>query len=249
MDQRGWTGLVLGVTGMVAGLVAAGQGAPVAGGAAAMACGLAAASALVNAQRAVRADEKAIGAELIRQAAELRAGALIEEAARPHPSESVHDPDTGLLDHRVFAVTFDAKVAAARRHLRPLSLILTDLEGALPDDAGDRAEALQAWGRLLSDTLRDSDVACRVGAATFGIICEDTAEAGAVWVAERLQIATAATPRGMVAPFRAAVATYPNHGLISDDLLRRGWEALERARRVGFDPRDRLGRVELPSVD
>jgi len=167
-----------------------------------------------------------------------------EDAERRGP-ESVFDPETGLLDERVFVVSFERKVAAARRHLRPLCLVLIDLGSGLPSEPPARASALRRFGATVRETLRDADIACRLGPNAFGLILEDTPESGGVWAAERLQIAVACAGRP---PTRlvAAVATYPNHGLASQEVLLRAQEALERAR-ASTD--DGMGPVEVASVD
>jgi diguanylate cyclase (GGDEF)-like protein len=194
----------------------------------------------VSEARAVEASEQRRAAEAERIAAEL--------AIADRPGESVIDPETGLLDHRIFAVTFERKVAAARRHLRPLSVVLVDIGPALPVETRDRESALRAWGSVIEETLRESDVPCRVGDATFGIILEDTPESGGVWVAERLQIAAACRGAALPGPFRAAVSSYPNHGLCAEEVLGQGWTALERARSRAADGM-RFGPIELPAPD
>ncbi|MGB1882002.1 MAG: hypothetical protein ACPHTD_14905, partial [Gammaproteobacteria bacterium] len=60
------------------------------------------------------------------------------------------DPDTGLLGERYFVVTLEARVAAARRHLRPLALVLVE---AVTDAAGS-ANAVDAM--LAADVIRET---------------------------------------------------------------------------------------------
>jgi diguanylate cyclase (GGDEF)-like protein len=157
----------------------------------------------------------------------------------------VFDPETGLLDERVFVVSFERKVAAARRHLRPLCLVLLDLSSGLPDEAGERRRALGRFGTVVRETLRDADIACRLGPATFGLILEDTPESGGVWAAERLQIAVACAG-GSPTRVAAAVAAYPNHGLAPHEVLGRAQEALSRARTA---PAEGMGAVEVATSD
>jgi GGDEF domain-containing protein len=160
--------------------------------------------------------------------------------------ESVFDSETGLLDERVFVVSFDRKVAAARRHLRPLCLVLLDAGTGLPAHPSERSRVLHRFGGLVRQTLRDADIACRLGPSAFGLILEDTPEAGGVWAAERLQIAMAChggTPTRLV----AAVAAYPNHGLAAQEILQRAQEALARAQATAGD--DGMGPVEVATSD
>ena len=157
--------------------------------------------------------------------------------------ETLFDPETGLLDGRVFVVCFERKVAAARRHLRPLTVVLLDLSPGMKREGGDRQEHVTAFGRIIHETLRDADIACRVGPASFGLILEDTTEQGGVLAVERLQAAALAAGGPFVI---GSVATYPNHGLQAGEVLQRGREALARARnsQLGW-----LGGVQVASPE
>jgi diguanylate cyclase (GGDEF)-like protein len=246
-------GFVAGTLGVVAGVAGAIAGWAFAGLIAAAACATCAGVFAISIGRA--AEEIAAAKEDARlKEAQHRANAAADERAAAEivadqrRQESIVDVQSGLLDHRVFAVTFERKIAAARRHLRPLSLVLIDLSPGLPEDDAARDQALNRWGAVLSQTLRESDIACRVGESTVGIICEDTAEAGGVWVAERVQIG-AASAGVRLGPVRAAVATYPNHGLRADEVLGRAWSALERARTPVGDGSERFAPVELPNPE
>ena len=176
-------------------------------------------------------------AEADRRAEEAHDG-LAELSSRP--GESVVDTASGLFDRRIFDVAFGRKLAAARRHLRPLTVLIVDLGPDLPADPRGRADAFRRFGDLVSSTLRDADVPCRVGDTTFGVILEDTAEAGGIWVTDRLHVV--ASDFG-VRLRRVAVATYPNHGLTGDEVLGHAWAVL---RRLGAAPDDQLN---LPRGD
>ena len=268
MNSRAWTAVIASIVGVAAAVVAAASGPVAAGSVAALACGVSAVTLYVTMQNRDRAasgaatttapadrDDAPPGSGLsgpgVASGLEVTVPALPVGPAEPDDSdiESVYDTETGLLDHRIFTVTFERKIAAARRHLRPLSLVLIDLGPGLPPEADKRNQALGRWGSVVHQALRDADVACRISDTTFGVICEDTAEAGAVWVAERLQIAVSCNAAGLLGPLRAAVATYPNHGLGADEILAKGWEALSRAQQSGADAGDRFGQVQLPSPE
>ena len=47
----------------------------------------------------------------------------------PIPRLSTNDPVTGLVDKTFFRVTLSQRVASARRHLQPLSLVVFELDG------------------------------------------------------------------------------------------------------------------------
>jgi len=249
MDRRAWLGAVAGIVGLLAGVAAVVGGQPVSGALAAVGAGVAGATVVLEAQRNAALLRFADEAERDHEETELRLQAAAAELTDAHErtgrAVSVVDPESTLLDHRVFGVTFDRKIAAASRHLRPLSLVVVDLASALPTDPPARRAALATWGSVVTSTLRESDIPCRLSDTSFGIILEDTPESGGVWVAERLQIAASCNGLNRLS---AAVATYPTHGLRSEKVLAEAQSALMRSIHNTLDS-DRFGRVEVPSPE
>jgi diguanylate cyclase (GGDEF)-like protein len=168
------------------------------------------------------------------------APAVAADAVRLSPGP-ILDAATGLPDNRYFTVALEERVAAARRHLWPTTVLLLQLR--LTDDEPLTAdEGVVQFAGLLRQTLRQSDVACRLDDTTFGVILEDTAETGGVWSAERLQLVlTKRVPS--VRRMAAGVASYPTHGLAADGILARAREALARAHETGAV--HGLGQVEV----
>lgn len=152
------------------------------------------------------------------------------------------DEPTGLLDGRYFQPALHSRVAAARRLLRPVSVVLLDLEpvdGVTPEES---AATSSKFAGVLRETLREADTACRIDETRFGLILEDTPEGGGVWAAERIR-AGFAREGGAVDHLSAGVASYPSHALDAEDLLARTERALERAKASG------RGQVEVAPVD
>ena len=151
--------------------------------------------------------------------------------SRPGPSAAdltrVTDGETGLFNTAFFAVTLDKRVSAARRGLRPLALALLEPVTGVADDA-----PAPAMGRPVADclveTLRDSDIACRLDAGLVAIILEDTPENGAVWTVERVRRRLAASTGDVT--LRAGIACYPAHAFDADELLSAAQVALGSAR-------------------
>ncbi len=141
-------------------------------------------------------------------------------------TDAWRDPDTGLLDDAYFRVSLPTRVAAARRVLRPLTVVVF----TVIEDEGDGVrwcppDLAEAVSRGLLALLRESDVSCRLLDGGFGLILEQTADDGAVWTIERFR-RTLAEERGESLVLWAGVASYPTHGLDADELL----AAAERAR-------------------
>lgn len=153
---------------------------------------------------------------------------------------SIVDGVTGLPDLRYFELALDHRVAAARRHLWPVALVLMEVprpaDGgplAAPQDGLDRLlldidDPMGELAQVVRDTLREADTACRVGARTLALLLEDTTETGGVGTAERLQ--QQLSRRGVdVRDVRTGVAAYPTHGLDGDEVLRAARRALATA--------------------
>lgn len=219
MDRRALPGLVAGLAGCAFGVVGAAMRSPVLTILAASSALAASIFSLVMLDRVRGAEQRA------NRAAEELADMHTHAASFPSLSRSVVDPATGLPDARFFEVGLASRVAAARRHLWPVTVVMLELS-----PAGDsrRAEAVTAFSAIIRQTLREADVVCRIGPSTFALLLEDTNEAGGVWAAERLQSALAAEQLPAVG-LAAGVATYPTHGLDAHEIVTRARRALARA--------------------
>jgi diguanylate cyclase (GGDEF)-like protein len=161
----------------------------------------------------------------------------------PLPRLSTNDPVTGLVDKAFFRVTLSQRVASARRHLQPLSLVVFELDGFERARPERRDQALRLLGSAIRRTLRECDTACRYGDAAVAVLLEDTPESGAAAAAERVRKAVTMSPTGRSFTLSAGIACYPSHALDAHDLLRRSVQALAAARAAGRD------RVEIAGVD
>jgi diguanylate cyclase (GGDEF)-like protein len=161
----------------------------------------------------------------------------------PMPRLSTNDPVTGLVDKAFFRVSLGQRVASARRHLQPLSLVVFELDGFERARPERRDQALRLLGSAIRRTLRECDTACRYGDAAVACLLEDTPESGAAAAAERVRKAVTMSPTGRSFTLSAGIACYPSHALDAHDLLRRSVQALAAARAAGRD------RVEIAGVD
>jgi len=114
------------------------------------------------------------------------------------------DALTGLLNRRAFDARLAQGVANARRHGRPLSLLIADLDHfkRVNDSHGHAAgdEVLRAFAALLARESRRGDVVARTGGEEFAVIMPETQAAHAGEFAERLRAATAAELRARGEP-------------------------------------------------
>lgn len=163
-----------------------------------------------------------------------------ESAATINPNieDSHHDEESGLLSKSFFPVYLEQRISAARRTLRPVSLVIFELDGLDKNDSGspsDRDFFVSAVGDVVKRTLRESDCAFRVDHNIFAAVMDDTAESGAVWAAERVRgVLHTGALAGRVT-VSAGVACYPSHCLESKELIESATKALGAAKARGVD--------------
>jgi GGDEF domain-containing protein len=185
-----------------------------------------------------------------RAEAEARARAEVEDqlAARVQLTamrrateiDTLTDTGTGLFSEGYFTVALDARIATARRNLKPVAVILIEviegLEVGLPRPA-DPAKVATS----ISSTIRESDTACRLMDGGYSLVLEDTTENGAIWTVERIRRHLTSRCPGLT--MWAGVACYPAHGLTTEEVLDRADLALDMAREWRQD------RIEVASTE
>jgi diguanylate cyclase (GGDEF)-like protein len=161
--------------------------------------------------------------------------------------EASTDPLTGLPNRRSLVEHLERQLAIAERARAPLSVLMLDLDrlkeinDAHGHAAGD--EALRAFARALSATIRRSDLAARFAGDEFVIVMANTRGRDAREVAEKIRAAVAAVEVRVGAsgiPVRLGVsiggASFPEvRGGGAERLLERADAALYEAKRDGRD--------------
>jgi two-component system cell cycle response regulator len=256
VDRRAFVALALGAAGFALGIVAAAVGsAPLAviSGAVALTGGVVAASLALSLRRAgkdrqelvarVATLEQANAEEARARAdAEAKLASRIELTAMRKGTESnvLTDEATGLFSEGYFTVALDARIATARRHLRPVAVVLMEVIHGL--DAGSPLPADPTEvARSIRETLREADTASRLLDGGYALVLEDTTENGAIWTVERIRRQMAGHHPGLT--MWAGVACYPAHGLTTEEVLDRADLALDMAREWRQD------RIEVATAD
>jgi diguanylate cyclase (GGDEF)-like protein len=151
-----------------------------------LAARLRACARVVRLQEEVRRDKE----ELRRCMAELSvANRKLQQAA-------LTDALTGLYNRRYALERLEQEWAAARRSGNPLACMIVDIDffkrvnDKYGHDVGDRV--LRETAAVLRDTLRQSDVVCRLGGEEFVVIGPGMDLAAATRCAERLRLAVEA---------------------------------------------------------
>lgn len=154
------------------------------------------------------------------------------------------DPLTGLANRRYFMEVAARELVRARRHGRPLALLVLDLDHfkAVNDghghETGDRM--LVAVADACGTTLRSIDLLARMGGEEFAVLLPETDRDGAWRAAERLREVVAAvsvTTDDATVTARVSIGGTVLAGADGDikDLLRRADRALYRAKDAGRD--------------
>ncbi len=106
-------------------------------------------------------------------------------------TQTTVDPLTGVSNRATVLHQLEKHHELARRHKRPLTLILADLDHfkRINDTYGHAAgdEVLRAFGGLLTGRLRGSDYVGRLGGEEFLMVLPETTAAMALHVAEKLR--------------------------------------------------------------
>jgi diguanylate cyclase (GGDEF)-like protein len=145
------------------------------------------------------------------------------------------DPVSGLLRERHLPVLLQQVVASARRKVLPVSVIFWELDGLDDTTVEAREQALTALGAIAWRTLRESDTVFRLGDVVAVAVLVDTAEPGAIIVADRVRTALRSSPVGDSLTVSAGIACYPSHALDAAELVARAGRALEAARASGHE--------------
>lgn len=154
------------------------------------------------------------------------------------------DALTGLLNKATFNTSITEMVSLATRYDRPLSLMLFDIDffkkfnDTYGHPVGDAL--LREMGALINNSMRDSDVSCRVGGEEFAVILPETAKEGAAQVAEKFRkaveghqfVADHNPPIGKVT-ISIGISTYPHDAESAAQLVERTDKAQYKSKRAG----------------
>jgi diguanylate cyclase (GGDEF)-like protein len=178
-------------------------------------------------------------------------------------TQAMTDPFSGLPNHRAFRKSLEHELARARRHRRPLTIALFDVDGfrELNDRGGLEAadDVLTEIGELLRSAVREEDVVARMGGDEFGIILVESDRHDALVMADRARRIVAQAP--LRHHLRATVSVGLcdlDSAATADGLLRRAEASLSWAKGHGRDlcwvydrtvVREVAGSLRDPEVD
>ncbi len=158
---------------------------------------------------------------------------------------AVTDHLTGLFNRAHFDACLKKEINRCRRYGQAASLVMLDVDEfkSVNDRCGHPTgdTVLKDVGRLLSQRVRDIDIAARYGGDEFGIILPETRRASAFVVAERIRSEIerffkrrgGAAGRDVRVTVSGGIASFPDDADSHEELIQRADEALYRAKGTG----------------
>lgn len=152
------------------------------------------------------------------------------------------DPLTEVFNRRTMAELANKAIAASKRHGRPLSVLLLDIDHfkRINDEFGHESGdiALCRFVELVREVLRGSDVIARMGGEEFVLILPDTDQSSAVVLAERIRQHLESadfTVSGWPVSIRASIGVSALGPEVNnlESLLREADHAMYEAKRTG----------------
>jgi len=170
----------------------------------------------------------------------------LSNARMVHKLETMATTDgmTGLLNKRAMLDAAAQKIAAAQRFNRKLSVLVTDIDffkkvnDTYGHDIGDIV--IKGLGDILKRVKRNTDIVARFGGEEFVVLCEQTDEAGAMLLGERIRDELSKTvfqtPNGQVSvTCSVGCSTFPAAGAKWDELFKSADQALYQSKNGGRD--------------
>lgn len=168
--------------------------------------------------------------------------AELERANKQLRTLSIHDDLTGLYNRRYAISALNELWAEARRDGSALSILILDVDRFKPvnDSQGHAVgdDLLRALATRLRDSVRTSDIVCRLGGDEFLVICPRSSGAGAVRAAEKI-LATrenfynAQGKKCWDGALSIGVAEATPSMVLAEDLLKAADDELYNAKRQG----------------
>jgi diguanylate cyclase (GGDEF)-like protein len=186
--------------------------------------------------------------QLVQHFADLAGLAVAGQRTRSQlVKETRTDPLTGLANQRAFRRELAEEMSRARRHRRPLALILLDIDqfkavNETEGQAGGDLALIEMATRVRGELRLEAHVA-RVGGDELAVVLPECDSGGAYAVAERVRVAvsSAETRGGSRLTVSAGVAALEHADDdtavmgSADDLINAADSALYAAKRIGGD--------------
>lgn len=165
--------------------------------------------------------------------------AMLSEALRKESANSRTDPLTGLKNRMAFVEQSSVAVSLCARYARPVALAYIDLDNfknvndSFGHECGDAL--LRNCGRVISESLRTTDISARLGGDEFVVFLPETNADNAVKLLEslrqRLEASTDFMSLGVTASIGIVIEEVAKSNI--DELLRHADTCMYTAKRDG----------------
>lgn len=164
---------------------------------------------------------------------------ITERVIKEQELERIASTDslTGLLNRMSFDRRLDNEMARRDRYVRPLSLIMLDIDyfKSINDTHGHYVgdDVLVELAQLLSSNLREMDVVARWGGEEFMVLVPETTRDQAGQLAEKLRRLVSKTPFSTVETISASFGVVEIGDETATEIIKRVDNALYKAKRTG----------------
>ena len=157
--------------------------------------------------------------------------------------QSIRDPLTGLFNRRYLEESLQQEISRAQRYQRSIGVIMMDVDhfkqfnDTYGHETGDHV--LQTIGKLLKESVRGSDIACRYGGEEIVLVLSESTLPDTQARAESIREAISKLrihQNGKILDTLTAsfgVSSFPQHGAIGSALVQAADAALYRAKAAG----------------
>ncbi len=156
---------------------------------------------------------------------------------------AIRDGLTGLTIRRYFTARLKEELDRARRYLRPLCLLMIDIDHfkRVNDTRGHPTgdHVLREMAQRLKDALRSTDLLSRYGGEEMVILLPDQSPQQGLLVAEKLRQAVADRPFGpeggepLTVTISIGVTAFPDHAQQAEELIDQADKAMYAAKQGG----------------